>query len=371
MMFKKSYLKFLLVVLMGIFWCILYTKKLDLGQYKNFEKTKYIQYECEEKDKCDGWGDRLKGVLSTYAFSLLLNRKFTMKMTKGCDLRDILEPNEINWDHEKLPKNIDSVELKFAKRTFFDMFKTDYSLIEKHDNSSLIRVKTVYFLIDALFNNKQFKQRIREDLGIYKSDVNVANLLNNWYKKMFKLNKKYQGRYDDLLKRMKPNTKTSSICTQIRLGDPDQLQYRDKNLQKDFWKFVNETFINKFKNTLFTLYVTSDHEHIKQEAKDLFTGIDVVFNQNSSVHIDSIKEENQCDQMANILLDFHLMQNCDIGVVSHSGFGILALWNRPNPFKDLYVYTVQDQEQMKQNYWFNRRNMTFKKFSNLNDVFFQ
>ncbi|RNA37766.1 hypothetical protein BpHYR1_023949 [Brachionus plicatilis] len=69
--------------------------------------NKFIQFECTISGQfCGGWGDRLKGILSTYAISMIIDREFTIKMTRDCDLRRILEPNEINWDHEQVPLKV-------------------------------------------------------------------------------------------------------------------------------------------------------------------------------------------------------------------------------------------------------------------------
>ena len=86
----------------------------------------------------------------------------------------------------------------------------------------------------------------------------------------------------------------------------------------------------------------------------------------SSKHIDF---SSNCENNENVIIDFHLMQHCDIGIVSHSGFGILALWNRPNPFENLFVYTNHNQSNLKKSYW-NRKNMFFKKYSNPDDIYF-
>jgi hypothetical protein len=32
-----------------------------------------------------------------------------------------------------------------------------------------------------------------------------------------------------------------------------------------------------------------------------------------------------------MILDFELLKECDMAVASHSGFGLLGLWNRPEP----------------------------------------
>ena len=63
-------------------------------------------YECNQTG-CNGWADRLRGIISIYAVSLFTNRQFILNMTFPCDLETILHPNEVNW----LPSQLSSERL--------------------------------------------------------------------------------------------------------------------------------------------------------------------------------------------------------------------------------------------------------------------
>ena len=72
-----------------------------VDKYGHETRPKYIKYECLKINRlCGGWADRLKGIISTYALSLIMNRTFVMKITQPCHINAILQPNEINWDQE-------------------------------------------------------------------------------------------------------------------------------------------------------------------------------------------------------------------------------------------------------------------------------
>ncbi len=69
------------------FFLLLISKKLKI--FENEKKVKlnnnnrYIVYECiEGMGLCGGWGDRLKGIYSAYAWSLLSKRKFYININK-------------------------------------------------------------------------------------------------------------------------------------------------------------------------------------------------------------------------------------------------------------------------------------------------
>lgn len=44
-----------------------------------------------------GWGDRLRGMMSLFMISLMLDRNFRVEITHPCNLTHILRPNLYNW----------------------------------------------------------------------------------------------------------------------------------------------------------------------------------------------------------------------------------------------------------------------------------
>ena len=92
--------KILLLVLALIFIFINFLKEPHvITKYKVLKEKKYVMYECTNS-LCGGWGDRLKGIMSAYAWSLLTNRIFLINITNPCLLTTFFEPNEIQWNLE-------------------------------------------------------------------------------------------------------------------------------------------------------------------------------------------------------------------------------------------------------------------------------
>jgi hypothetical protein len=97
------------------------------------------------------------------------------------------------------------------------------------------------------------------------------------------------------------------------------------------------------------VYLTTDSERFKRKFIDSFEqGRVLVFN-DSSAHLayDFNKMlggtsgfNKVCKKNRNTLLDFLCLSECDMGAVSHSGFGVVGIWNRPEPNKELYVYST-------------------------------
>ncbi|CAF0995158.1 unnamed protein product, partial [Brachionus calyciflorus] len=342
---------------------------------ENSKFDKFIQYECGQTDLCGGWADRLKGVMSTYAISLLTDRQFKIKMTKNCDLKKILEPNEINWDYEQVPtKNITVKELNLGWNFgLYNLFKDDISLFTNLNTTNLIKVKAGMNYANRLRENSNLKEKI-EKLGYEQSKFHSAYQFHKWYKQMFKLNKQTQKKYDEFLKKLKPNSHSKLICCQIRKGDPHEREYKEKYQERSFWNFINQTFLNSSNSSSnYRIFVTSDLEYVKLDAKNYFKNNEVFYSENSSVHLDKDLSKNECHKMESVLFDFHVMQNCDIGLVSHSGYGILALYNRPDPFKNFYVYSKQvnlNDPNERNNFFLNLKNLTFIKYTKPDDIYF-
>lgn len=362
---KKIFVLILLIFLIANFF---------INNEKNqiIASKKFIQFECLEKDLCGGWADRLKGILSTYAFSLILNRTFLIRINKGCDIVKVLLPNKINWNKlNQLPNGtISTVLLNYKwKYSAVIKYRNEKDILKKYSNTVLIRIKSGFMFSDFLSQNPHYKQYIN-GLGYHHSKFKIIYQLRKWYNELFKLNQKLNIKYENFLTKMKPANK-KLICVQIRVGDRNHVTESGPEIIQDFWEFVNTKFLKsrKYMNTNFSIYVTADREYVKKESKNRFPNHQVFYIQDSSVHVEKQIYRNKCQDMENVILDFHLMQNCDIGVVSHSGFGIMSMWNRPQPLKNVYVYTKKDKHDIVNNYY-TRKNLTFVKYSKLNDIFF-
>lgn len=353
------------------------SKKKQTWVIKIEPKRRFVEFECSTMDTCGGWGDRLKGIFSAYALALITNREFLIQATKNCDLANILVPNEVNWDY----KQIRNLRANFSQENL--TIGWDYPFIDKlkeidpftlNENADIINIKTGIMFGDSFAYNKYVRSRL-EQLGYEQEKFKIYYHMRKWYSKLFKLNMNMQKRYTEIYNKLKPNNMTQLICAQIRIGDPGHVTESEPNIQQDYWKFINETFLSKSSDpSIYKIYVTSDREYAKQEALRYFPKNEIFFNPNTSVHVekDFSNQTNlvtECNAMENVLLDFHILQNCDIGLVGHSGFGIMAMWNRDEPFKDVYVYTQKDQNKMKNDY-FNRKNLTFVRYSKFEDVYF-
>lgn len=354
--------------------------RFSVKQYpKNDNITKYMRFECVKSDLsgCGGWADRLKGIISTYTWALLTQRKFSIKFTHPCKLNNILNSNEIAWDFSTNYLDDDDTVTKQDIFMHYDQeFVKELEHIDvlEYSNAQLIKIRSGLMFVDSFSKNPKLHKRIKE-LGYEPRDFKFFKLFHQFYNKLFKLAPEMQKQYDLFLKNARSSTNTRIICAQLRFGSSNDFVFMNRKDSFQYWKFINETFLYGKEFNLasgsFKIYVTSDHEDVKYEAERVFGKDKVIFYKDSSMHIENdFKHEDtsaECKNFKNVLLDFHTLQNCDMSVLSHSGFGILGNWNRKDPNKNVYVFT--NQELIKSNYW-NRKDLNFIRINDFENFYF-
>ena len=105
-----------------------------------------------------------------------------------------------------------------------------------------------------------------------------------------------------------------------------------KNSPRLYWDLIKNKFL--FNLTDYKLFITTDSKEVIDEANKEFHSNKVIAFKQSSYHIDLLlfpfKTARQCNQMSDLFLDFYFLSQCHMGVVSHSGFGLLGILNRKN-----------------------------------------
>ena len=347
-----------------------YSKFIPVSKVK-YEGPKYIQFVCDQPSKvCGGWADRLKGVFSTYALSMILNRTFLMKITQPCHLNTIIRPNLVDWDQ----KNRDA---RWQPASVYDLnIQYDYGIAKKFetvdvlgffskmDSYQVINVHSSIMFSDSFRLNPLLRNRTRELGFLDQSKFRLYNQLHTWYNELFSLPPPLEIKYQRIKSQLRVNPNTFVICAQIRTGATTATGNKDPyfadraTISHKYWTFINKTFLRQMHKYTddpdnYRIYVTADYDPFKEEAANVFGRDKVVFNQDKTVHMDRdhANLEKQCGSIEAVIVDFHTLQNCDASVIGHSGFGMLGNWNRQVPNKNLYVYTKPNPEDMKREYW--------------------
>ena len=165
------------------------------------------------------------------------------------------------------------------------------------------------------------------------------------YNKLFKLSPHLEKSYKKFLKSAKPDSNTTLICAQLRIGGARKDHAADFEFNKAsnvnvVWNFIKQTFLiyQNIKN--YKIFITTDSEVVEQDGIQVLGKDRVVVNAGPIKHIDrDLAKGSSASQIERTILDFHSLQNCDYAIVTHlSAFGSMGCWNRKEPFKNLYIY---------------------------------
>ena len=267
-------------------------------------------------------------------------------MNQPCSLTNYLEPNEVNWNIT-LPKNLSYVAYKG-----WDFTNHFYNIVGKDKDKDVI-VLNMYIDYLLTINQHPVFQSKLEILG-YKDHFESKYLFAKWYRKLFKFNKNLKIDYQKYLKQLRPNFNHKIICVQVRIGgkrsDPGKNDYlfMHRNETNKYWKFIKEKFIfNEASNkTLrdYRIFLTTDTFDVIEEANQVF-GNDKIVSSNSKIaniaHYRVNRNSNiRCSDFNSVFIDFFLLSQCDMGLVSHSGFGRYGVLNRENNnYDNFYSYS--------------------------------
>lgn len=285
--------------------------------------------------------------MTAYAISLLTNRSFIIDLSKPCNLQDIIIPNEVEWTLSSLPKKEGFTKHHLLLHWDFDFVRNHLmkiNFLKYYNQKNVIVVRTGLNLVQHLSVNRKHHKKIKS-LGYAVEKFNIENLLFQWYRNLFKFKEDFQEHFNKVLKKAKPNKHTKLICAQIRIGMKGDMQFTKRNNTKLFWNLIKEKFLsdNNIKEN-FKIFITTDIEDVIDEAIYEFSEEKVVAFKNRSIHFEMAKE-TQCNSLNGVYLDFNLLGECDMGVISHSGFGFMGILRRKNIDtlkKNFYVYTNPD-----------------------------
>ncbi len=290
-----------------------------------------------------------------------MDRKLIISVSKPCKLEKYLLPNELDWTFNiSNYNNLKKHELNIGYDNHFVRYKLpsiDFTDYYKH--TDIILIKTGFNLIKHLTLNKKHHEKIKS-IGYSIETFNIESLYFEWMIKLFKFSDKLQIKYNQMLKLLRH--KTNLICAQIRIGGLDDFEFTTRSKIIDYWKFLRENFEL---NNNSKIFITSDREDIIDEASQEFSNETIIAFKNRSFQLakkNEINKESECDKISELYLDFFFLRECNQGIISHSGFGLIGILNRKNKtdLNKFYVYTNPNQLM---NDWSDRSTLSFYKFN--------
>ena len=304
----------------------------------SFTRERYLVYVCDEI--CGGWADRLKGILSTYMMANLTKRQFKVQIKRPwCDLKNYLVPNKVNWtiaDDFTYEKNltIKQTDTRFInmvhKRPYDLTGRTDqtnfYDTFREHIRHYFTRTNMDY--ISGMRNSCIYNQELS-----WTHDVNIADIYAALYKRLFKLAPRLETVLQNTLSENLPTPNHRLICVHVRLGheafDTDWAKRNSIENLPEVWRFIR----NHSQSDFDKVFVMSDSEKVIDIARNQSFGQRVFSIPGHIVHIDKFDLHRQsttraCKGFQRLLLEHHMLMNCDLLMTSHSGLSNFASFIR-------------------------------------------
>ena len=282
---------------------------------------------------CGGWDNRMNGVVLAYIIANLTGRDFKFEHLKpACDITNYLSMNKVSWHlpHSIHKKVVDSKDVmlinKMNKNSFLNSLPhTNFNDILPPD------VPYVYFL-----GNRNYELRIKCS-EVYRQQLSwMRNLTRGEikaaiYKRLFRLAPPMQAKVMNILARHLPTSRHKLICAHLRMGKNPSNKY-DGELQTmdalaNVWKFIQRKSIDDFHK----VFIMSDSDAVMDNAKKQVFRNRLVLTEGPVVHIDLARgdsTEQKCAGFEKLLLDQHILMNCDVLMVGNSGISRLAAYIR-------------------------------------------
>lgn len=332
--------------------------ELNLVGRRDYQPTEeqFIMYRCDSKldrHNCGGLGDRLKGIMSAYVWSILTNRTLLIRINRPCNMATLLEPNLIDWNRNV---NIDRSQTAEMFKYGDDAFKQrlasiDLTLLKQ--TKRLIVLHTNRNYAETIGKNPLYRRQLEMN-GLDADRLDLPYTFERFYHRLFKLSPSQRVKFEQFRQRAKPTNQTTLICVQIRIGGSKhelRRNYFDLLSQpvsnsKRYWKLVREKFIANVTNDDYRVFLTTDNALVHEDGLKEF-GDKMVYNHGPMNHIDYLKysrNESDCSAIEKSLLDFECLKLCDMAVISRSQFGRMGLWNRPEPAKHVYAFNTDLNE---------------------------
>ena len=115
------------------------------------------------------------------------------------------------------------------------------------------------------------------------------------------------------------------------------LLFTDIKNSQIYWNYIKSNFTH---NNDYIVFLTTDTRKLESEGTNEFGKDKVIINDGINAHLD---RETNCVHVDKTFLDFHSLQNCDMAIISESGFGKLGTWNRLKPNDNLVMFSKKQE----------------------------
>jgi hypothetical protein len=316
---------------------------LSLLQQANIKSNTTLIYKCESY--CGGFGDRLRGIISSYFLSLLSNRHFIIDMPFPCPITNFLQPNLYNWNI-----SFNRTTMNRSKRKIIAIDRNN-DLFNEIQNTSFVESWSRFDDIE-IFTNLNFITAVYKNIWLRKSPIiveflnrmtleeaNINNLFPLFFEILFKPTKQVAKVIDSILT-MKSLKHTSFLCLHIRKGRnptiPNDGLLDRENVTDDIIRFIDDSLLLEKHNL--TIIVASDSNAAVSQILNRFPGLSLTIS-GPILHVDKpVASVNHCEGLLKVLADFFILGECHTSILTGSGFSGFANRRRTNSYQNLYKY---------------------------------
>ncbi|XP_045163677.2 uncharacterized protein LOC123527998 [Mercenaria mercenaria] len=316
------------------------------------KSRRYLVYTCDRSSLCGGWGDRQKGIVSSFLLALLTNRTFIMNVTHPCKLENFLLSSVYNWSKcgnylRTLPKqNFVAFNYVVGNRKFLKQIQSvDF---DRNWTSQVVILRFNAYVIDQIRQHKQTETRLNWLLNTSNEEA-IHRVLHT----LLKPNQKI---LDDALKLKTDRIHDKHlVCSHIRKGQNPSIP-EDNKLPRGS---PNETLIFNFlkrysDDRKYAIYIATDSDEVRRLAE---ANIKSYINMNRKiVHVDRLgnlkkSKEEACEGFYTVLFEQFILSLCDTLILTRSNFGGIAAYIR-GISDNLFLYNQKTDEILQSNLTF-------------------
>ena len=289
---------------------------------------KFLVFVCSEKQSCGGWGDRQKGIISTYLLAMIMSRTFSIILDKPCDISQFLLPSEYNWRecHEYIRNIPQTIE---RSSSIGNLLRCNESA--ECGTRKVIFINTNAIWINMLINHPNAVKRIPWAMNQTVPEVSKMVLA--------KLFRPSEGLETEILKFTdKFKERQKLICSHIRLGKNPTMPNDNNRLVPNVSAIFN--FLKTYDDIgKYVIYIATDAENIRREAKTTFTN--AFTSDLPIVHVDRVRRQQKevvCEGLFSVLLEQYILSRCDVLLLTRSNLGAMAAYLSKTPQKIFIFY---------------------------------
>ncbi|KAI0983829.1 hypothetical protein GJ496_000913 [Pomphorhynchus laevis] len=302
----------------------------------------HVIYSCD-RIGCGGWADRIKGIISAFILSVILQRGLLISVDHPCKLTSVLFPNDSKfaWHQNLRDVNGSSIFLKLVGNS--EDRQLVRSSIQQQNYTYLQSFKKLYITGNDLLFDLVMSDSFDQDqfANIDKRYMVLENFYPQLYNRLFTLVQPLTKEKDTILSQQIGNA--TLICAQMRIGksstipkDVEMLKSKHRNnMLNDMISFIQANLSKNYGN--YKIFITTDSEEIRQIAKDRLKEL-MVDIPGEITHLDRSDVTKACQNFKKVILDFEMLSYCHTSLISNSGFGYFGNLRRPKPFQNLYIY---------------------------------